>query len=204
MNSINLFKRGETWWMRFNDDGREHRVSTRTRDFSQAVKFRDDYLATTRGFILEEWRTEVELNSADSRGWIDRMHASLVDRGRQRRCAVMSKSQLKHLLLSTNGKCSISGMELRLASEARRDPMKASVDRINCSGGYEFDNCRIVCLVVNVSLNSWGLDATLRMSRALVGRELLGIFFGTPEKLTADDAPKCLKLVVKGGVEPPT
>jgi len=44
MSEENLYKRGETWWLRATVDGREYRESLRTRDVKTARGRRDNRL----------------------------------------------------------------------------------------------------------------------------------------------------------------
>lgn len=43
------------------------------------------------------------------------------------------------------------------------NPFAPSLDRINCGGGYTKDNTRIVCVAVNVAINTFGDDVFFKM-----------------------------------------
>lgn len=61
------------------------------------------------------------------------------------------------------GVCEITGypFDLTPATESSRRFNAPSIDRIDNSRGYTYDNIRIVLCLVNVALNDWGED-TLR------------------------------------------
>lgn len=65
--------------------------------------------------------------------------------------------------------CEVTGYPLVLVGPAKHNekrPDAASIDRIDSSKGYTFDNIRIVCLAVNLSLNAWGEAAFLPILHA--------------------------------------
>lgn len=52
--------------------------------------------------------------------------------------------------------CAVSGIPFRLQKLNGRRPYAPSVDRIDCTKGYEPGNCRVVCVAVNYAMNVWG------------------------------------------------
>jgi hypothetical protein len=52
------------------------------------------------------------------------------------------------------------------------DPFSPSLDRIDCTQGYVAGNVRLVCLIVNFALNTFGDDAFLEMCRAVVKNKM--------------------------------
>ena len=75
-----------------------------------------------------------------------------------------------HLLKLADFRCSLSGIPLskRIASDGRRDPWAASIDRIESRHGYTPDNIRIVCMVANFAMNEWGQDTLIRLARGMI------------------------------------
>lgn len=62
------------------------------------------------------------------------------------------------LWIRCGGRCEFSGIEFDSASvgaELKR-PFHPSLDRIDASKGYTKENCRFVCIAVNIALNTFG------------------------------------------------
>ncbi|RPJ20099.1 MAG: hypothetical protein EHM33_29160 [Chloroflexi bacterium] len=75
-----------------------------------------------------------------------------------------------HLMKLADYRCSLSGILLskRIASDGRRDPWAASLDRIESRHGYTPGNVRIVCMIANFAMNEWGQDTLLRLARGMI------------------------------------
>ena len=75
-----------------------------------------------------------------------------------------------HLMKLAEFRCSLSGIPLskRIASDGRRDPWAASIDRIESRHGYTPDNIRVVCMVANFAMNEWGQDTLVRLARGMI------------------------------------
>jgi hypothetical protein len=87
----------------------------------------------------------------------------------------LSTNDLLRLANRADGQCEITGIRFEVVETSRkwdRQPWTASIDRIDCSKGYTFDNCRLVCAAVNVALNSWGESVLERIVDAMVERRL--------------------------------
>jgi hypothetical protein len=69
-----------------------------------------------------------------------------------------------------DGKCELTGLpfDVYRASPRVRRPFSPSIDRIDCTRGYELANCRLVCLAVNIALADWGEDVLLAIAAGLV------------------------------------
>jgi hypothetical protein len=69
--------------------------------------------------------------------------------------------------ISRAGKrCEVSGIEF--VEGQGRHPFAPSIDRINSSIGYRADNIRVVCLIVNFALNSWGEEPLFTLAESLL------------------------------------
>lgn len=66
-------------------------------------------------------------------------------------------------------RCAVSGLpfDTDLPGHNLRNPFGPSIDRLDCAKGYTPDNIRIVCVIVNLALNSFGDEALLKMCRAV-------------------------------------
>lgn len=78
------------------------------------------------------------------------------------------------LVHSSLNVCHLTGIAFdwtRRRKGARR-PFAPSLDRIDSSRGYERDNVRLVCVIVNLAMNEWGFDALLRLAQHLVATDI--------------------------------
>jgi hypothetical protein len=72
---------------------------------------------------------------------------------------MITASEFSEIAKACGGKCSVSGVQLRISTERARGPYGPSVDRIDSSLAYTKDNVRIVCVAANFAMNTWGLEA---------------------------------------------
>lgn len=91
----------------------------------------------------------------------------------ERRARVAEKSfrltpnEFLALIVNAGGKCEVTGLPFELG--VSRSPFAPSMDRKDCSKGYELGNVQIVCHIVNLAMNTWGLEPLLRVAEALCG-----------------------------------
>lgn len=82
---------------------------------------------------------------------------------------------LTDMIVRQDFKCAVSGIDVEFKTAFRRDyrrhPFVASVDRMDNDRGYEPDNVRIVCLIVNVARSDFGDQALIKMARAIVAQQ---------------------------------
>lgn len=84
----------------------------------------------------------------------------------------LTSQEFAVLVTRSEGHCEVSGVPFDMsAANGMRRPFAASLDRIDSAMGYSFENCRMVCVLVNIALNEWGLDPLLQVARCLVNRE---------------------------------
>ncbi len=65
-----------------------------------------------------------------------------------------------------NGLCEVSGIPFEPVAD--RSPFAPSLDRLDCSKGYDPGNVRLVCHVANVAMNTWGIEPVIRLAEALL------------------------------------
>lgn len=69
-----------------------------------------------------------------------------------------------------NFRYAVTGIEFERPVRGGRAPFAPSIDRIDNSRGYEPDNVRLVCLIVNLARSNFPDDALVKMARAIVER----------------------------------
>ncbi len=66
------------------------------------------------------------------------------------------------------GKCELSGIALNLEPTKGRRFNSPSIDRINPTQGYIYDNIRVICFAMNAFLGDWGEATALEVATAWV------------------------------------
>ncbi len=87
---------------------------------------------------------------------------------------LLTRLEFDTLVEKADGRCMVSGASFtseRIAGSSRR-PYMPSLDRIDCAKGYTQENVRLVCVLVNIALNEWGIEPLLHVARHLVTRNV--------------------------------
>lgn len=80
----------------------------------------------------------------------------------------LSKNDILAIVEESRGRCCISGIPFSdTKANEHKCPFMPSIDRINSSGGYTYDNCRLVCFAVNSAMNEWGLPVLERVAMGM-------------------------------------
>lgn len=67
--------------------------------------------------------------------------------------------------------CSVTGHPLAWEWTGQGDnPWGPSIDRIDCTKGYDFDNVRLVCWAYNIARRNWPDEIVLEMAQTLLKR----------------------------------
>jgi hypothetical protein len=87
---------------------------------------------------------------------------------------IMSREEYVAIVRRANGECEVSGLPFSIKKlPGHRKAMWApSIDRIECGRGYEADNCRLVCVAVNLALNEFGADVLIKIALAIGARPI--------------------------------
>lgn len=82
----------------------------------------------------------------------------------------LTRTEVVALLARADGACEVTGLPFSAEKDdgMRMRPWFPSVDRIDGSGGYTFNNCRIVCAYANLALNEFGPEMFARLARAFM------------------------------------
>ncbi len=78
----------------------------------------------------------------------------------------LTVAELAEVIERAGRYCEVSGEPLNLSDG--RGPWAPSIDRIDCDRGYEKDNIRVVCLIVNFAMNNWGEGPMMTLAEALL------------------------------------
>lgn len=79
----------------------------------------------------------------------------------------LTNNDITYLWERSGGRCEVTGIEFEFeAMEAKheRRPFAPSVDRLDNSIGYTLRNVRLVCVIVNIAMNTWGEHALMRVA----------------------------------------
>lgn len=147
-------------------DGKRIRKSLRTRNLGEA-KIR---LESFKRECLSGWRSSYDDPNMD---WKE---IAILVHKRHRLSSIernipfdLEPAEVYELMRLTGFKCAVSGIAFSktMAPGRWRDPWAPSLDRIENRHGYSIDNVRVVSLIANTAMNSWGYDALLRMARGV-------------------------------------
>ena len=103
--------------------------------------------------------------------WAPRMYLSAEARARAcRRAFTITIAQFAAAIERADGKCELTGIpfDSTMIGPKIKSPWAPSIDRIDATRGYEADNIRLVCLIVNVALSNWGDTHLHTMAEALL------------------------------------
>jgi hypothetical protein len=84
---------------------------------------------------------------------------------------LLTLDDLEFLFIRSGGMCVVSNIKFdneRKHEDAACRPWAVSIDRIDSSKPYTRDNCRLVCVAVNMALGQWGVKVLKKMATAIV------------------------------------
>jgi hypothetical protein len=129
----------------------------RTRSLAQPLMLRQP--GKRRKIEAEEW--------VATPAWQRNMYFRAERRAiESRRSFTLTPAEFLAVLARANGCCEVSGLPFDPVAD--RSPFAPSLDRIECSIGYEAGNVRLVCHIANVAMNTWGIEPVLRLAEALL------------------------------------
>lgn len=172
-----LSKRNGIWHIDKIIHGQRINKSAKTSDLAEAIKVLDRLSGAYRDtYASESWAVSVDAQFGDSRSWANRTLARISkpsvvsSKGRPE----LNAADLRVLMLRTNGCCEISGIAFSLSTvgTSKTPPFGMSLDRRDSSKGYSLENCRVVCLSVNLAMREWGESVMVKIGKAMLLREL--------------------------------
>ena len=160
--------------------GERIRLCTQTSNLAEAKEILGRYVrGYSRRHLQTAWETTVEGMLRDRKSWLHRTAQGMAYRGRRTgRGASMTPSQVAEILLRCNGYCEVTGIALsfdRPDPSKRAAPFQPSIDRIDSSKGYTFDNIRIIAFCLNAAFGAWGECEAIKIMRRYLDRlEIVG------------------------------
>ena len=129
----------------------------------------------------------------------------------------LTRDDVAKLYSECGGECAVSKLPFTLDRSNSRAPFSPSLDRIDSTKGYTYENCRIVCYVVNMAMSDYGEEPLRIVARAIASEECRvsaadgivkwrGQIRGSQNQAIFDDAENvknaCKSLVRGAGIEP--
>lgn len=161
-----IYKEGESWYLRFQLDGRHRRRSLGRITEAQAQQRLE---AANRGDIPYGTIDSLKLTSPE----LKELHRKSLERARERSLPhLLTRADIVTMYNRSGGRCEVSGIPFnrhKLPGWSKR-PWYVSIDRVDSKQGYVLANCRLVCTAVNVAMGEWGLETLGRIARAIAFR----------------------------------
>lgn len=114
------------------------------------------------------WRLASTI-SAEFRRWVKTAMRRLDSSARNRGLTnTLAESELLTLARRSKGCCELTGLKFEFDQKPgwKRHPLGPSIDRIDPERGYEVDNCRLICLALNIAINEWGESVYRQVAEA--------------------------------------
>jgi len=180
--NLNFSQRGETWYVSFSHNKKQHRLSCKTTERQKAVirgrgiamkiagipsarAFQSRRNMLTSTVDVDEWQEIVSDAALSKSSWLGLLHRRALDRSRRRKIDFsLSFDQIAQLAMVSGGHCQVSGIKFNFdRGSFKMAPFAPSLDRINSRRGYTRSNTRLVCTCVNTALGQWGDDVFWKM-----------------------------------------
>lgn len=117
--------------------------------------------------------------SPTGQGWLkvaDRLAGNLRTGRYQRKQThdILGRNDVLRLLQAQGYRCPISGSYFThdAFDGEGTSPFQPSIDRRDATRGYERDNIRVVCLLVNYAMSNWGEEPLRKMAARIVAHGL--------------------------------
>jgi hypothetical protein len=85
----------------------------------------------------------------------------------------LTRSEFDQIVEKADGCCMVSGIPFnrRAYKGTNRRPFAPSLDRIDSRKGYSLENCRLVCQIVNIAMNAWGVEPLMILAEYLMTKK---------------------------------
>ena len=120
---------------------------------------------------IEGWDEQINLASADTKSWM--AQAMIRARRRAKAKGVQFKLLPEHfefICRRSGGRCEVTGIPFsdKVVGPKNSRPYRQSLDRIDSSGIYTLENCRLVLTAVNLAMGAWGEEVIQNIACGLV------------------------------------
>lgn len=119
--------------------------------------------------------TEIDLKKHRSAFWLYCVRSELRTRYKCKKEGLtfdIDANVLDEMFVNQQWRCSISNISFTppggRGHKFDRDPFLPSIDRIIPERGYTKKNIRLVCLVLNLAINEWGLETMQKLFDAII------------------------------------
>lgn len=154
-----FYKVGRLWWIQRYIHKKRIRVSTRCENLEDAIRWVDSRpelqripkkrpLLAASPFHGEPYKF--------TKKWVSETVSRC--KYRKRSDSSLTATGLRLIIERSEGYCEVTGIPFTSSKidGATRYPFIPSIDRIDSAKPYSLNNCRLVCLCVNIALNQWG------------------------------------------------
>jgi hypothetical protein len=158
MSYRGLYLRNEIWYSLYYQNGKRVRKSTGCSTLESAIEWQKQNVPK-KVKKRKQVQSFSELIAGEpfvvTKKFITDMYWRIKDRSGG---DTMTRKELVELIESAQGRCQMTGIPFVAETYrgADRKPFIPSIDRINPKLPYTKENCRIVCLAVNIGMNQWG------------------------------------------------
>lgn len=175
-----LYPRGKSWYLQWSEGGRQFRRSLGpiSREEAENARTRKEielkqgtclprlvYPIGTPSYATAPVSPRLDEIKRKSRYLLKQTRKNAKARGIP---FTLGMEDLEALLDESGGYCQITGIEFDFEwAGGNRRPWTPSIDRIDSDSGYSLENCRLVCAMVNVAINEWGIEAFERLVMAV-------------------------------------
>lgn len=151
------------WYLFWYDPacGRTRRKSCRTADRSAAEEVARSFPLPSGAFKDQKVATKLPATTwqAVASRLCRRAKSSAKEKGRE---YSLTTGFVLDMLRRQQFKCAVTGLPLRLPQH-NRDPWAPSIDQIKPGEGYREDNIRVVSMLANLAMNTWGSEPLLEL-----------------------------------------
>lgn len=83
----------------------------------------------------------------------------------------LSIDDIKVMFDKSNGRCCMTGIEFdHSPPNGRKRPFTTSIDRIDSEKPYSIENCRLICVAMNLAMNWYGESVFQRIASAYLSK----------------------------------
>lgn len=143
-------------------DGKRTRKSLKTSNLNTAIEL------SRSTFVTPEVDVSNSISQEDLLSILKNSKKNAKNKGLDHNLKI---TDINDMMEIQNGLCAVTGIVFQRTENDRdysRSPFVPSIDRIDNSKGYVFDNVRLVCMAANYAMNIWGEWVLKEMAKAII------------------------------------